>query len=861
MSGLRNCLKSRLEEYAVGRSVDELAPSLSSLVHSLLKGDVTSDYSNPQFFIELTYPTDSMKTVFSLVFGAMRARRSRFAALLLDADMGSGKTHLLALLLHLFYSLKKWTHYKRALRTDLEKLLGEDIAVLDESTAVLAVDLKTGNAAETLRLFEESLRMAGDRAAAELIKDAGYNPSHIDYVNLAKSINSKTNVVVLVDELFGFAAMNCDNPEHEMVHFLRLIYELVQRRRPLADSGDSAVVLLVASARSDYRGWKRISETCRVGVFVEQFERDLERIRLLAASRWVSADEAMRIVAKRLDLSPNDFSRGLYDLAEKVLREDTLFPGAHHLRGLLKALAAYALSACEAEHNKVTAAHLTETAISALLGTDAHRYKSLYDVIRGKVGGDQDLLYAVNAVFTGSMVGDAERLAAVVAGDRGVVSSTERWLMEELSYVMPKDRAAQTIKKLETLPHVKMVKNGEVVYVVTPFLNIRAFLSEVFNEAVKSEAADVARHRLKELLHAIILPTWSNLVVVEDPATFDPKELKDGVFNLVVVFSGDPRSALEKVGKSSLVVAAVAPNYDVLTPALARADAYIKAVGDARKYLEARESEHVKKMIPDSKIYERVLESFRQELVEAAAELGSRVFSELMQAVADSLSTAYFKSPVDGIVKPIRVRPEVGRRELGRGVAYERLLEAIHAEETNAVRDVISVYLKDLAQRTDFIYDGKTAASLGRRFELRGRAELPKSTYIARVGSQYFIFSRDAYRIFLETVRENASKQGYVVKEVGDLVIIEAPMEQRPQQPPTSTIIDATPSVSPPASPTVRRLSDFDAVLDALVEGAEVEVVLDVADPNTVAAFLNAVKGYVKRVTVKAGGWTYTYGG
>jgi hypothetical protein len=187
--------------------------------------------------------------------------------------------------------------------------------------------------------------------------------------------------------------------------------------------------------------------------------------------------------------------------------------------------------------------------------------------------------------------------------------------MEELLYVMPKDRAAQTVKKLETLPHVKMVKNGEVVYVVAPFLNIRAFLSEAFNEAVKSEAADAARHRLKELLHTTMLPTWSNLVVVEDPATFDPKELRDGVFNLVVVLSGDPRSALEKVGRSSLAVAAVAPNYDVLTPALARADAFIKAVGDARKYLEARESEHVKKMIPDRKIYERVLESFRQELV------------------------------------------------------------------------------------------------------------------------------------------------------------------------------------------------------------------------------------------------------
>jgi len=37
--------------------------------------------------------------------------------------------------------------------------------------------------------------------------------------------------------------------------------------------------------------------------------------------------------------------------------------------------------------------------------------------------------------------------------------------------------------------------------------------------------------------------------------------------------------------------------------------------------------------------------------------------------------------------------------------------------------------------------------------------------------------------------------------------------------------------------------------------------VLDVADLDTVTTFLNAVKGHVKRVTVKSGGWTYTYGG
>jgi hypothetical protein len=346
----------------------------------------------------------------------------------------------------------------------------------------------------------------------------------------------------LVDEIFGFAVMSCDRTDHEMVHLLRLIYELVQRRRPLADSGESAVALLVASARSDYRSWKQISGICKISAFVDQFERDLQRIRMAAGARWVSVEEAMQIVAKRLGLSVKDFSRGLYDLAEKVLREDTPFPQAHHLRGLLKAVAAYALAACEAGHGRVTAAHLTEAAMSALLGIDASRYKSIYDVIRRKASGD--VLYAVNAVFTGSMVGDPERLAAVVSGDRSVASSTERWLVEELQHIMPTESAIKAVRALEAIPHIRVVESGgEAAYVVTPFLNVKAFLMELYNEALKTEAVDAPR-RLKELLLRPQTHSWANIVVAD--GDFDPKQLRDGALNLIVVLSGDPRQALEK---------------------------------------------------------------------------------------------------------------------------------------------------------------------------------------------------------------------------------------------------------------------------------------------------------------------------
>ena len=854
-----NCLRSRLEEYAVGRSVDELAPSLSSLVHALLKGKA-ADYADPQLFIELTYPTDSMRAVLSAAFGAMRAKRGRVAAMLLDADMGSGKTHLLALMLHLLYSLRKWPHFRR----EAERLLGEDAAALDQPTAVLAVDLKTGSAAETLELFEESLGMAGDRAAADLIREAKHDPAQIDAVGLAKLINARTNLAVLVDELFGFALMNCDNPNHEMARLLKLIYELVQRRRPLADSGESAVVLLAASARSDQGRWRQVSRGCGIGVFVDQFERDLERIKMSAGSRWVSPKEAVRIAAKRLGLSPNDFSRGLYDLAEKVLREDALFPGAHHLRGLIKALAAYALAACEAGHERATAAHLTEAAISALLGADAHRYRSLYDVIKARVGADGDLLYAVNAVFTGSMVGDVERLAAVVTGDRGVVTSTERWLMDELLQVMPSQRAVQAVRKLEAVPHIKAIKGeGEAVYAVTPFLNVRAYLMEAFSRTANAKAVD-ARQRLREILYAQT-PQWGNVVVADGPEAFDPKELRDGALNLVVVLSGDPKRVFERVGRSSLAVAAVAPNYDVLMPALTKEEAFIDAVEEAKRYLEARESGRASRAAPDRKIYERIVESLQRELVEAAAELGSKVFNELMMAVADSLAYAYYRSPATGELKPVRVDStefvragsESGKKE-NKDLRYEKLVEAMHAEAVEAVRNAVDAYLEALAQTVDFVYEGKRASSLGHKFEPGSKAELPKSTYVAKVGEQYFTFSREAYQAFLEAVRESAVRRGYAVQERGDLVIIERIERPRPSPPPPTAAAPATP---PQPLPDFQRLPDLDAVLRTIVEGAEVELVFEVSDPSVVIALLNANRERVKRVTVRTDGLTYTYSG
>jgi hypothetical protein len=511
-------------------------------------------------------------------------------------------------------------------------------------------------------------------------------------------------------------------------------------------------------------------------------------------------------------------------------------------------MAAYALAACEAGHGRATAAHLTEAAVPALLGIDAGRYKSIYDVIRRKVGGD--VLYAVNAVFTGSMVGDPERLAAVVSGDRSVASSTERWLMEELQQIMPTEAAIKAVRALEAIPHIRVVESGgEAAYVVTPFLNVKSFLMELFNEALKTEAVDAPR-RLKELLLRSQASNWTNIVAAD--GDFDPKLLRDGALNLIVVLNGDPRQMLEKARGFA---AAVAPKYDALVPAFVKESALMKAVSEAKAYLESRESERVKKA--GEKIYERIMESYRKELLDASIEMASKVFGELARAVVNALSDVYYKTPT-GTVEPVKVKPAAAAAEAGRKVEYVALLESLEQKRNEAVGNIFSKYLETLAQTINFIYDANTAASLGRRFEPGSYAELSKTNRVAQVMGQYYVFSREAYEAFLQAARGEALRRGYAVYERGDLVVV----EQRPQQPPPPqpAAPEPQPAAQPPAQPQ-RAAYDFGAVLNAIAEGAEVEVSFAVTDPGVAAAFLNAVKGGIKRLQVKTGGRTYTYVG
>jgi len=102
MSSLCN-RRAFLEDLA-RRSADELAPSLGSVI-SAITGNRLSEFADPIWYIKVTYPTETFRSIIRDVTNAITSGKTY--ALLLNLDMGSGKTHLLTLLYHLFYTLPR----------------------------------------------------------------------------------------------------------------------------------------------------------------------------------------------------------------------------------------------------------------------------------------------------------------------------------------------------------------------------------------------------------------------------------------------------------------------------------------------------------------------------------------------------------------------------------------------------------------------------------------------------------------------------------------------------------------------------------------------------------------------------------
>lgn len=110
-------------------------------------------YANPIEFIKITYPTDTFRKIIGDIVSTMsNASGSKTFIQMLNLEMGSGKTHLLTLLYHLFFTLR--CKYNIPLDDDIKRKLREFdyYDFKDRRIVVLPIDFRTKNFKTQLRL-------------------------------------------------------------------------------------------------------------------------------------------------------------------------------------------------------------------------------------------------------------------------------------------------------------------------------------------------------------------------------------------------------------------------------------------------------------------------------------------------------------------------------------------------------------------------------------------------------------------------------------------------------------------------------------------------------------------------------------
>ena len=493
---------------------DELAPSLGAVILAIGEGRVEEGglpYHKPSIFFKLTHPSDNFMSVLKSVVEALRGKG--VASIFLNLDMGSGKTHLLTLLLHLFASYNLAPEQLSGYLDDYKTRTGYDEALANK-TVVFAFDLRTPRlVARCLKLTERLLGKLGDYRAAELVKRAYEEDKLPDAKELAESIDRSINILILVDELHYAATLGDEEDRRIVMEVVKFISDLVNYRRALC-RGSSGIAIVVASARRDFNRWLEVKDSldARFRTSIEGFIDQMQRIESTAQTRWLSLDEAKRILEKRLGLNRGEFEKAFHKsfdkFIERVVKADTDVPQAHHLRSLIKAMAIYALGAYRAGDSIVTPARFTEDVIDVLLpGSDlAIGYKSIYDAITNFLKGSvrrEEVLLAVNSIFSLTITGAPEKLVEMVRvaktrappQDIPVVKEVE--LREILKvHGLSESIINEVVDALDTVHpniHRVLLASNDYAYFIVPIASILAIFRKMISDRYKAFMGDLIK--------------------------------------------------------------------------------------------------------------------------------------------------------------------------------------------------------------------------------------------------------------------------------------------------------------------------------------------------------------------------------
>jgi hypothetical protein len=508
---VRSFFEEELLKEIVRTRPDELAPSLGAVILAIGEGRVEEGglpYHKPSIFFKLTHPSDNFMSVLKNVVEALRSRG--VASIFLNLDMGSGKTHLLTLLLHLFASYNLAPEQLSGYLNDYKTRTGYSEALANK-TVVFAFDLRTPRlATRYLELTERLLGKLGDYRAAELVKRAYEEGGLPNAKELAESIGKDINILILVDELHYAATLGDEEDRRIVAELLKFILDLVNYRRALY-GGSSGIAIAVASARRDFNRWLEVRDSldARFRALIEGFIDQMQRIESTAQTRWLSLDEAKRILEKRLNLKRGEFEKAFHKsfdkFIERVVKADTDVPQAHHLRSLIKAMAIYALGAYRASDSIVTPARFTEDVIDVLLpGSElAIGYKSIYDTITNFLKSSarrEEVLLAVNSIFSLTITGAPEKLVEMVRvaktrtppQDIPVVKEVE--LREILKVHGLSDSIInEVVDTLDTVHpniHRVLLASNDYAYFIVPIASVLAIFRKMISDRYKAFMGD-----------------------------------------------------------------------------------------------------------------------------------------------------------------------------------------------------------------------------------------------------------------------------------------------------------------------------------------------------------------------------------
>jgi hypothetical protein len=647
--------------------------------------------------------------------------------------MGSGKTHLLTLLLHLFASYTLAPKQLSDYLDDYKSKTGYD-ENLARKTVVFAFDLRTPRlATRYLTLTERLLRKLGSDGAAELVKSAYDHDKLPDANELAKRIDKELNLLILIDELHYAATLGDEEDKRIVAEVVKFVLDLVNYRRTLYRDA-SGIAIVVASSRRDFNRWLEIRDLLDP-VFrasIEGFIDQMQRIESTAQTRWLSLDETKRVLEKRLGLRKGEFEKVFHKsfdkFIERVVKADSDVPQAHHLRSLIKAMAIYALEAYRLSDGIVSPAHFTEDVIDVLLpGSElANGYKSIYGAITGSLESSahrEEVLLAVNSIFSLTITGAPEKLVEMVRvaktrtppQDIPVVREVE--LREILKVHRLSDPIInEVVEALDTVhPNIHRVSlaGEDYGYFVVPIASVLAIFRKMISDEYKELMGDpikLAERICKEdLLRLEYSDDFLELKAIESLQELEKKPHSRDKFYVYVYVNGglltqlseekrtkddsfntmkmDAKRFLESKGAHNLVI--VLPR---ITKEALEGKAYSLAVDSAASYVINEYIAPLEKGGSQEEIARKLLEI---ELGDLKAEMGRRL-NDALAAFTSSLRSVFaealYYTPKGVMSEPITI--DAGRKEVK---IYE--IQEVSDTFRRGLRDVIADASKALADR------------------------------------------------------------------------------------------------------------------------------------------------------------------